>query len=644
MTVPLTQGQWQRHASQEFDPDRVIQDIEKIYDKARWCSTRKLQQLARQLKQDLKSDGFSNVEVLQVPGDGKHHYGGWTAPLSWSPKLATLDIISSGKKQRLANYRKIPHQLMMFSGGTPVAGVKAELVLAPETIDRNTSRKVKGRIVLHDRYNDLDFNLALFQAGACGVICDKVVEIKGIKEGAYLNDAISFHNYSLPCWYTPKTKRGIGFVISPRQGHDLRSRLQKGEHIMLLAKVAVEMGKGTTPLITFTVPGKSKRDIILTGHFDEPGACDNASGPAMAIEIGRTLLAKQKRGETPLLQRGLRFFFGIEVRSMQWLLNEKPDYLHNGFLGLNLDMLCTSPRKSHCQFVINHSMQSYPDYGLPLLLDALSDLTKKSDYQLQLHGLDTNDNAMGDPAFAIPTPIIIQCPDRTYHTHFDSPDICDAASIKRLGSVIAAYIGWASNANYTELSKMADLNYAFSCSQLKDAAAAIKNGKQSNSKGFTRHCIIREQKRIKGLLSFNQLLLDETEFSNYLDALCTKLERYWIRRLSLIKPKRKVPAQETKALVKKAKMLVPLKAFHGFFSPSGISDTHKPVIWPAMGIDQHNWSSPEWLNTALSLADGKRNAHEIYQFLTYEGLRVNLKKLMACFNALIACKYVSRCN
>ncbi|NQZ69978.1 MAG: M28 family peptidase, partial [Lentisphaeria bacterium] len=596
MSTPVSQAQWRRYAKKQFDSERVIRDIQTIYEKARWCSTAKFQQLCRALSKQLVSEGFSNVEILQVPGDGKHHYGGWTAPLSWSPKNATLDILAD-KKERLANYKKIPHQLMMFSGSTPAAGIKADLIIAPEKITRHN---VKNKIVLHGRYNDLDYNLALFKAGARGVICDKVVEIKGIKEGKYLDDAIAYHNYSLPCWHIPRKERGIGFVISPRQGRLLRERLSAGEKIRLEAKVDIAIGEETTPLLTCRIPGRCAKDIVLTGHMDEPGASDNASGPAMALEIGRSMLALQKGKEKPVLERGLRFFFGIEVRSMQWLLNEQPKYMARACLGLNLDMLCTNPKKSKAEFIIHPNQASLPDYGLPILLDNLTELTKRPEYKLHFHNLDTNDNAMGEPATGVPTPILLLCPDTTYHTHFDNPSICHAPSIKRLGNCLTTYIGWLANADLQQLTGMAEINFNFAKKELTKNCEEIAQGKVHDPQVFGKHCLKREQGRINGLKKLQSQhncislvdgqtksipkpglnLADQVIFSNTLDALCLKLEKFWQGKIKSLKNPKTTDLDISKALQNKARALVPVKTFRGFFSPSGLDEKQKAEIWP----------------------------------------------------------------
>jgi hypothetical protein len=53
---------------------------------------------------------------------------------------------------------------------------------------------------------------------------------------------------------------------------------------------------------------------------------------------------------------------------------------------------------------------------------------------------------LSDPSVGVPTPMLIQWPDRYYHTAADTPDRTDSQSLARAGSLAAAYAYWLATA------------------------------------------------------------------------------------------------------------------------------------------------------------------------------------------------------
>jgi aminopeptidase YwaD len=57
---------------------------------------------------------------------------------------------------------------------------------------------------------------------------------------------------------------------------------------------------------------------------------------------------------------------------------------------------------------------------------------------------------LSDPSVGVPTPMIIQWPDRFYHTSQDTPDKVDPAMLSRVGSLAATYAYFLANAGQEE--------------------------------------------------------------------------------------------------------------------------------------------------------------------------------------------------
>ncbi len=641
--TPKTLIQWQRHLREHFDAGRVLADIEMFYSLARWCSTARLHTLANKLVETMKERGFADAEVLHMPADGVTRYGGWVMPIAWSPRAATLDLVApTHARRRLADYRENPHQLLMFSGPTTETGAIAELLAVSAPPTPSELRRVKGRIVLLANSPTIPVTQRLFDAGAVGVVTDHVIRIPGVKEGKYLDQAVQYHNYSLPPWRVPNGRRGFGFALTPETGRRVRQLLDGGEPVRLRAKVDVEIGDGTIPVITGRVPGRSSQEILFTGHIDEPGANDNASGPAMALEIGRVLLDLNNGRKNPVIERGLRFFFSVEVRGMQALMNERPDLFSNGVLGINLDMVANDPEKVHSVLSVTPNQSALPDYGLPFMCKCLEPLAGYGKHwRVTMGNFDTNDNGMGEPAIGVPTLIVMMCPDAVYHTNLDTPDICSSSAIKHLGTAVGAYTGYMAGAGPEQIRELLDVNYDYSRNTLASLAARLSESGSPDATAHLQYALTRETRRLNGLLRLAQPTEEDPtrrKAADLTDRLAEHAESLDIR---LPQPDETTIDEET-GYQQQACEVIPLKLFRGHFAFAGLPEKEEWALTQAMGA-QGGWAAPGWLQLALAMSTGRRNLLEIHQALRFEGFSVGLDKLLNVFRVLACRDYVRNC-
>src|SRR5262249_35494241 len=126
------------------------------------------------------------------------------------------------------------------------------------------------------------------------------------------------------------------FGLTPAKGRELRALLERKPETKLHAFVDAELYDGVMPLVTARIPGERGDEFVFTAHMDEPGASDNASGTALAMELMRALAASVgPKGTLPGC--GVRFFASVEARGLQAYLNTK-QYRH-AISGINLDMV-----------------------------------------------------------------------------------------------------------------------------------------------------------------------------------------------------------------------------------------------------------------------------------------------------------------
>src|SRR5207253_8788142 len=91
-----------------FSEQRVMQNIADISALTRWMTTPKITDAARLMVERLKeTPAIQEVELVELPADGKTFYGGWAMPKAWDVTSATLSVVgdSAGCPSVLADWQ-----------------------------------------------------------------------------------------------------------------------------------------------------------------------------------------------------------------------------------------------------------------------------------------------------------------------------------------------------------------------------------------------------------------------------------------------------------------------------------------------------------------------------------------------------------
>ncbi len=127
------------------------------------------------------------------------------------------------------------------------------------------------------------------------------------------------------------------------------------------------------------------------------------------------------------------------------------DRLPRMIAGVNLDMVGQDQDRCHSTFNIEQPPESMASFA-PVLLARLWDglmLLEADSSQASLSGAvrqavtpfsgGSDHYILSDPTVGVPTPMLIQWPDRFYHTSEDTLDKVDPAMLARIGSLAAGY-------------------------------------------------------------------------------------------------------------------------------------------------------------------------------------------------------------
>lgn len=406
------------------------------------------------------------AEILSFPADEKTQY--WSARMfqEWEATEATLHLVEpEDERRKLADFRDCPISLIQRSA--PFEG-EAEVVLLEDGEEEAEYEglDLRGKVVFTKGDLNRVRELAVEKRGAIGIIFDGMRETPPVRARMDVPDALQYTSF----WWTGQEKKCFGFVLSPREGEKLRGLIKKRAQdrkppVKVRAKVVSRFYDGEIEVVSALIPGETRQEVMIVAHLchPRPSANDNASGSAAALEIARTLQKLVDGGELAKPKRGIRFLWVPEMTGTYAYLASHEGEIEHMVAGLNLDMVGQNQELCGSSFLIEHPPQALPSFA-PYLLERLreellsetSALGGTGQYALFRHAVipfsgGSDHYILSDPTVGVPTPMIIQWPDKFYHTSQDTPDKVDPAMLSRVGSLAATYAYFLANAGQEEV-------------------------------------------------------------------------------------------------------------------------------------------------------------------------------------------------
>ena len=630
---------WKATAGQ-VSPDRMMHDLRDFFELSRWSSFDKILALAELIGSRMEDAGMTEVRLIEFPADGTTAYGGWYLPKAYDVDEARLTIFKGGQEtETLADYQANPTSLMMYSRPTPPEGITAELVVADQTEDM-TPERVQGKMVLTSRLG-VEISQSAIRSGAVGVVCDLKGVRRFIKEGAYLDETNEWHNYSIPPW--DDDDKGFGFAITPNCGRALRARIESGERVHVYALVRSRHYDGNLPVISGILPGRSREEIAITGHYDEFGADDNCSQVAVAVEAIRILKALIEAGEIAPLSRSIRILLPMEVRGFNALIQDLEE-TRNLRAGLNIDTVGTDQNRTTTYCTLTEDFPALPSYADDLAAELLERVSQETPlFRWKASGTDTIDNIFGEPLVGAPTPAIYHS-SATHHVAADTPDLISERMLEDMARLVATYTGFLANAGTDEALWLSELSAERGMRRFQEFRAQAVRGVppdqilkrlRSLSDRYRRKVssslwMVPGEKpfytaeamapRTHSLRGENRLLPREyyaertEELGLKVAGAVAETERAIVQISEEhfgLKPSEGLEPTDSRC--------VPVKAFRGFLSFENLSREDKERLREEFGIGA-GWGAPMWINHALTFANGKRTAADIVGLLQLHGL------------------------
>ena len=416
----------------------------------------------------LREYGIDEAAIVDLPVDGK---------TTWDAESAELWIVEPDLR-KIADLKEVPACLCSGSSSTDTT---AELVyVGPgNREDFYKDKNVEGKILLVNGYLDGARRLGVEKHGAAGLIG------WSSSHPEYDRDQVGWSGIRSG----EKDRPTFGFMVSERQGQDLRDALERGQKIVVRAVVKTEQVPNYKDQMTVgLIKGTEFPDeeLVFTAHLFEgwakQGANDNGSGCTAILETARVLKKLVAEGKIPPLKRSVRFLFVPEISGTEAYLEMNPDIKKKIFADINLDMVGEGLVKNLSQFRLNQTPWSLPSYLNDVMAsyfewmgDSQRD-AQESNWRaggvlaptgsrdpfynlVERYSGGSDHDVFVDGNVRIPAVLMIVWPDQWYHTSGDTPDKSDPTQFKRVVTISAAAAHFLANGGPAEADlMMADIS------------------------------------------------------------------------------------------------------------------------------------------------------------------------------------------
>jgi aminopeptidase YwaD len=406
----------------------------------------------------LKEYGIEQSEIIDLPT---------RSATTWDAEKAEL-WLTKPDLQKIADLKEVPASLC---SGSATSDVTAPLVyVGPGFRETDYQGKdVKDKIVLVNGLPERARRLAVEKFGAKGLIG------YASSHPEWDPDEVGWSSIRVG----EKEKPTFGFVVSTRQGEDLRNALELGTPIEVRAVCKTQEVPYKEQMVSALLPGKNfpDQELVFTAHlfegFAKQGANDDASGCVAILETARTIKTLIDEGKIPPLRRSIRFLFVPEISGTAAYIAKYPEIAKRFFANINEDMVGEALIKNRSFFNLEKSPYSLPSYfgdvmesfvrwvgetqkeseeysGLEIPIESSTGTRDPFYYAITRFTGGSDHIVFVDGGVRVPAVMFICWPDMWYHTSGDTPDKSDPTQLKRVVVIGTAAASFLANAGPEE--------------------------------------------------------------------------------------------------------------------------------------------------------------------------------------------------
>jgi aminopeptidase YwaD len=601
-------------------------------------------QAAEYVRERLAEAGLQ-AEMLSYPANTDTAFWGARSFQEWDARAGTLHLIEpEDQARKLADYRETPISLIQrsiaFDGEAEVVAVeKGEKPEEYEGLD------VAGKVVLTRGNVHRVHDLAVLRRGAVGILFDGMAEHEPARPAWELPDIIQYTSF----WWRSDVRKCFGFALSPREGERLRRLIRQrqengGGSVRVRAHVDARLYDGALDVVSATIPGESDEEIVLVGHLchPQPSCNDNASGAAAVLEVARALQSLIAAGKLAKPLRTLRFLLLPEMSGTYAFLSANESRIPQMVAGLNLDMVGQDQDQCGSSFLLESPPDALPSFALDLLACLRERLftegkthTKVGGFPLFRHAITpfsggSDHYIFSDPSVGVPMPMIIQWPDKFYHTTADTLDKVDPAMLGKVCVLSAAYVYWLAGAGEQEARWLAsEMSARFRQQVIKMVQGTVTDAGEKGT--LHRQLEYQAAKHQKALASLTRLA--PVDVSDWQANDGTFAEAEFARAADLL-----TEGSDDVATNEEAARLIPSRLFRGPLEPgacaSRLDEAGRDEWWE---LNQRIMKNASRTVPALAQywANGQRTVEEIGQLIALKTGQDTTSLLVEYFRVVV---------
>lgn len=377
----------------------------------------------------LKRSGFSEqrFEVFSYPADGKTVSGNTLTTLAWEPVSGELWL---EEPTRLFITSTAISKVSLVSGSAGSEGwLELPLVVFAGEGDYS------GKAVLASEDPAKVFQQAVVEGGAKCLILNHMR--KTFEEiGRSPEKLPGMTNYlSIPHDFEAAQEGAIAFSVTREKYDLLVGEIEKGSASVGL-KSETRLFDGELEVLQIEATGvDSTPGIMLTAHLchPSPGADDNASGAALAVELARVL--NREKFPLPVKVVLVPEYLGSVPYALQLKAEEKLP-----LFTINLDMVGADQEKTGSTFILSKIPPYLPQKWGKILEHYTNELMPRNgNYPLrrfaEIPFIAGSDHCVFT-TLGVPSPFMGHLPDRYYHSDLDTPAMIDESELEWVGMAV----------------------------------------------------------------------------------------------------------------------------------------------------------------------------------------------------------------
>ena len=578
------------------------------------------------------------ANVVSYPANTKTQF--WSQKLwqEWVCHKATLKMVDGEQGLILADFADCPISLIQRSHSTPPGGLTLQVVVLDRGDDEElyTDIDLAGKIVLTDGDIIKVRKWAVLKRGALGIISDRLTELHPIRHRFDLPDARQYTSF----WWAGEEQGCFGFVLSPKLGDIVRKKAAKGM-VSVHAEVVADFYDGAIENVEALIPGDSDEEILVVAHLchPQPSANDNASGVGVALEVARGINSLISKGRLPQPKRSIRILLVPEMTGTYAYLATNPNRIEKTLAAINLDMVGEKQELCRGPLVAEYPPTASDSFVGDLLAAIMGEAAQEvknlggsGEYALFKHTTapfsgGSDHYILSDPSVNIPCPMLIQWPDKYYHTSEDTIDKVDPDMLYRVGLITATYAYYLANLDVEEalivLSTCTKsytarlqtlLNSSLAAISQEIAPAGIENIRSAVDFMLERQC--NQTLSLRRFVSNDDF---EAELTATLQHFHSTTEREWARFISLVRHFRTQPEQKESDAIIEGAELIPRRIFPGPLSMRGHTEKLSPEDQAQYDslAQRHGAQAMRTCTDAVYWIDGKRTISDISRLVLH---------------------------